>query len=377
MTDSGGAARRSGRRWLLAVAGLAGLGAVAAVVTIWHLPIRMYPGTSDGAVQARAALQGGLLTAAAALTAVAGALIALDETRQANAETKRANGNTHVREFYATAIGLLGSASTEVRLGGLYALERIASDSPADQRTVVEVLSAFVREQTRAPGPDPAGTPPPPVRSKPETDVQAALTILGRLPDLPLDLRALLGRAPTRAEIRRRDMLARWGDPLREPRADLTGADLAGADLTDANLTAAAMLGANLAGAHLSGATLAGAKLTAADLTKASLAAANLTSARLDSTNLTDAALLDADLTRAELKGANLTRARLAGARLEDAGLEGANLTGAWLDGTDPADGVVTSTRHVAGLTQQQVDEATGDTTTRLPGHFRRPSAWG
>jgi hypothetical protein len=105
MGDEGGAVRRSGRRWLLAVAGLAGLGAVAAVVAIWHLPIQMYPAADQA--DARASLQGGLLTAAAALTAVAGALIALDETRQANTETRRANVNTHVRELYVEAVKLL------------------------------------------------------------------------------------------------------------------------------------------------------------------------------------------------------------------------------------------------------------------------------
>lgn len=135
MTGNGGARRRAARRWLWIVAGLAAAGAVAAVVGIWHLPERMYPGSGDGAVQARAALQGGLLTAAAALTAVAGALIALDETRQANTEIKRANeaadtreraanANTHVRELYSTAISHLDDPSLDVRLGGIYALER-------------------------------------------------------------------------------------------------------------------------------------------------------------------------------------------------------------------------------------------------------------
>ena len=194
MSDNGEATRRNGRRWLCISAGLAGAGAIAAVIAIWHLPNRMYPGGSDGAVQARAALQGGLLTAAAALTAVAGALIALDETRQANAETKRANeasdvrersanANTHVREFYVAAIGLLSSDTVDGRLGGLYALELLATDSPADQRTVVEVLSAFVREHAHLPTPDPARTPPRRVPAPPTTDVQTALTILGRLPD--------------------------------------------------------------------------------------------------------------------------------------------------------------------------------------------------
>ncbi|WP_347272540.1 hypothetical protein [Frankia sp. KB5] len=145
MTDNGGAHRRSGRRWLWIIAGIAAAGAVGAVVGIWHLPDRMYEGE-----EARAALQGGLLTAAAALMAVAGGLIALDETR-------RANANTHVRELYATAISQLGADSLDIRLGGIYALERIAHDSAADQRTVVEVLSAFIREHTQPPTPHPHG----------------------------------------------------------------------------------------------------------------------------------------------------------------------------------------------------------------------------
>jgi hypothetical protein len=65
MTGNGGASRRTGRRWLWIIAGIAGAGAIAAVVAIWHLPDRMYPPGSDGAAEARAALQGGLLTAAA------------------------------------------------------------------------------------------------------------------------------------------------------------------------------------------------------------------------------------------------------------------------------------------------------------------------
>jgi Pentapeptide repeats (8 copies) len=36
----------------------------------------------------------------------------------------------------------------KIRLGGIYALERIARDSPRDQPTVVEVLSAFIRTPT-------------------------------------------------------------------------------------------------------------------------------------------------------------------------------------------------------------------------------------
>jgi hypothetical protein len=49
-------------------------------------------------------------------------------------------------ERYTKAIEQLGSDKLDVRLGGIYALERIAADSERDHPTVVEVLSAFVRE---------------------------------------------------------------------------------------------------------------------------------------------------------------------------------------------------------------------------------------
>ena len=43
----------------------------------------------------------------------------------------------------------------EVRLGGIYALERIAADSPRDQWTIMEVLTTYVRENS--PNADQAG----------------------------------------------------------------------------------------------------------------------------------------------------------------------------------------------------------------------------
>ena len=55
----------------------------------------------------------------------------------------------HITERYTKAIQQLGDTSLAVRLGGIYALERIAIDSERDHPTVVEVLSAFVREQSK------------------------------------------------------------------------------------------------------------------------------------------------------------------------------------------------------------------------------------
>jgi hypothetical protein len=92
-----------------------------------------------------------------------------------------------------------GNPNLEVRLGGIYALERIARDSPRDHWTITEVLTVYVRRN--APWPpttvshaeDAARTPSDRQAGdgaaadahrvalpKPRTDIQAVLTVLGR-----------------------------------------------------------------------------------------------------------------------------------------------------------------------------------------------------
>lgn len=50
---------------------------------------------------------------------------------------------------FTKAVEQIGSDKLEVRLGGLYALERIAKDSPKDHSTVMEILVANVRANQR------------------------------------------------------------------------------------------------------------------------------------------------------------------------------------------------------------------------------------
>ena len=94
------------------------------------------------------------------------------------------------------------------------------------------------------------------VKPRPATDVQAALTVLGRLPQQP-----------------------------NVSRGDLTGAQIAGAqlvqvDLSDANLVQVDLSGARLDTANLSGAQLYGADLSGAQLERANLSAADLSRAQ-------------------------------------------------------------------------------------------------
>jgi hypothetical protein len=64
---------------------------------------------------------------------------------QSGREQLRVAQQGQVTERFTRAIDQLGHAELDVRLGGIYALERIANDSADDRTTIAEVLTAFVR----------------------------------------------------------------------------------------------------------------------------------------------------------------------------------------------------------------------------------------
>ncbi len=247
-------------RWL---AGGIAAAAVLAPAVVWALFVpladwlaRHDVGSATGALHETALdnARGRLLTLGAGLVA----LVAVGFT----ARTYRLSREGQVTDRYTKAIEQLGSDKTDVRIGAIYALERIASDSARDHPVVMEVLSAFVREHAREEWPGPEGLIWP--------DVQAALTVIGRR-DQKRDIRPI----------------------------DLTAAILHYADLAEAKL--------------------AGAVLFCTDFTGAALHEAILTDANLDGALLNSAVLSNANLTRADLAGAHLDGANLTGADLDDA----------------------------------------------------------
>jgi uncharacterized protein YjbI with pentapeptide repeats len=60
-------------------------------------------------------------------------------TTNADAESRR------ITELYGRAVDQLGSDKAPVRLGGLYALRRLAQDNPEQRQTIVDVLCAYLR----------------------------------------------------------------------------------------------------------------------------------------------------------------------------------------------------------------------------------------
>ena len=236
-----------------------------------------------------------------------------------------------VTDRYTKAIKQLGSKKLDVRIGGVYALERIARDSARDHPTVMEVLGAFIREHSREQWPPLDSGGRAPERST-RPDVQAAITVIGRR-DRQLDD---TGIGPAQAGLPRR-MLALMG------RIDLAGASLVGAFLFRADLAGANLVGVDFTGADLTGAVLAGADLTSAVLAHANLFAANLANGVFNDADLTGVSLDGHNLSGTDLSGAILIGASLHGAGFADvsffgADLTRANLTSADLTGADFAD---------------------------------------
>src|SRR5215217_410104 len=203
--------------WLWALAGLVALAALAGIIlAIWKLPSLLYGDVTKASPDAR--LQAASSFRTAIVAGLAG-LAALGSLAIAN-RTYRLTQQGQITDRYTKAIEQLGGDKLDVRLGGIYALERIATDSERDHPTVVEVLSAFVREHSQPSTDDsvgddnggPLAPPPEPGERKPTTDVRAAVTVLGRLPQ--------------RGHISRGNLEGAW----------LRGAHLEGADLDWAHL---------------------------------------------------------------------------------------------------------------------------------------------
>ncbi|MBF8193239.1 hypothetical protein ITP53_47740 [Nonomuraea sp. K274] len=80
----------------------------------------------------------------------AGGLIYTALTWETGQETLRTTQQQQITDRYTKAVEQIGSdKSVEVRIGGLYALERIAKDSPPDAETIRQVVVAFILERDR------------------------------------------------------------------------------------------------------------------------------------------------------------------------------------------------------------------------------------
>jgi hypothetical protein len=325
---------------------------------------------------------------------IAAAIALMRHMAQTEADRQR-----RIVESFSKSVEQLGSDKLELRIGAIFALERLSRESPEDYWTIMEVLTAFVRERMKYTTIMSrlserayflwlqAGRPEG--RSE-EFWVEAVR--LERLEETPTDVAAIL------TVIGRRSVENQQREVDREWRFDLSGTYLRKANLTDfvlkeANLNGAHLEGANLEGANLDGANLDRAHLEGVMLEYAYLQGASLANAHLEGAHLSLAHLKGAYLAYARLEGADLTEAYLEYASLADAHLERANFELAVLKGADLSRahleganfGVPYYPRvmeHVllkakaVGLTDNQLLKAFGDGKTKLPEGITRPKHW-
>jgi uncharacterized protein YjbI with pentapeptide repeats len=365
-------------RWILLVAGLVAVVGGLLTLAIWVVPGVLVGAPRNGLAEADRLkalndARSSLVTVVGGLLLFTGALIGAvltSRTIQVNRATVEVSRQGQITERFTRAIDQLGQHGQDkldVRLGGIYALERIARESAEDHMPIMEVLTAYLREHARVQSAGAVGPlhpehqarstdadQPPRLRA----DVQAIATVLGRRPD------ERRRQEQGRLDLQEVDLRLANLHRAHLEEADLSDAHLERADLRDAHLERA-----NLYRVHLEEAVLREAHLEEALLYRAHMEGAVLTYARLEGADLRDAhleraVLFHAHLEGAFLRGAHLERADLRGARLEGAflrgaHLEGANLSGARLEGADLS--------GARGLRRARLGLAIIDAATILP----------
>jgi uncharacterized protein YjbI with pentapeptide repeats len=229
-----------------------------------------------------------------------------EENLKVGQKNLKVTEDKQVTERFSKSIEHLGSEKIDIRLGGIYALEQIAFDSAKYHWTIVEILSAFIREKRPLNSIDPVGI-----------DVRAALIVIGR----------------------------------RNVRQDPSNNII---NLKSVNLVDIEVLCANLPGVDFSKAILIRSNLSSSTLTCANFSGANLSGAILPHTDLRGANFTDTDLSNTDLNRSCLNMANLSGANLGDANLSTTRLWGADLS-------------TCKNLTMDQLNVAITNEHTKLP----------
>ena len=341
----------------------------------------------------------GVLSQRQAKTAEGQAKTALRQTETAQIQVETSQRQAGIaqqvllNERYQRGAEMLGSGVNAVRLGGIYALHRLAEEHPEEYHIqIMKVFCSFVRKPASGES-DQAknGNEATELRE----DVQAIMTAIGERGSaglaienevkFTLDLRgadlsfARLSGANleksnlTGAKLRSANFFETHfippdpSEPIptreNQPQArpilvgEHVSPDLAGMEDRRANLSLCILTEADLHGAYLLGANLSGAQLMRANLSESQIMYATLRRAVLLGANLSGAFMVDTDLSGAQLGGANLENAVLSSAKLL-----GADFFGASLNGANFSNAVLSEQngKYVAGgLTQTQLDQVT------------------
>jgi hypothetical protein len=325
-------------------------------------------------------------------------------------ESQRKN----IADRFSKAVEMLGHDKVNVRLGGIFALEQIAKSEDEYYQQIMEILTAYVREQSPWPEKEEEQRKVDPLTgriTKLAEDIQAVMTVVSRRrftyqqkEEHRLDLHAVDLRNLQLTENSKLQGVDFQGSCLNEAfmnKVRLEGADLRYAHLEGADLCYAHLEGADLSNGCFNNAQFFQAKLQRVDFTKSNLERATFHEAEmekaiLEGANLQGAIFLKAILTEASLRYADCRKANFSGANLEKAWLEstkfgcqrkvGHDLLPSFLNllwarifhgDTVPAStgspkfGSENSDDDAIGLTQEQLSSANFDENTIWPSYLR------
>ena len=280
-----GAARAKFLAWAILAACLGVLVIGVLPTLILELDIRPRSGELSPLelAQAKNNIRSTVLQTLAGLGIVAGAV--------ATWRTLGVNREGQITERFTRAIDQLGNDKLDIRVGGIYALERIARDSREDHGPIIEILTAFIRQNApwssdSSRDDEEVAWGAVPAHSK--ADIQAALTVVARRdvtrdpPDYRLNLSS----------------------------ADLRKANLGNARMDRANFRYSSLENAYFRGAHLRHADFFFTHLEDADLTEADLEGADFFEAITSGTRLVDADVSNVDFSLIDLSSLDLVGAK-------------------------------------------------------------------
>lgn len=255
----------------------------------------------------------------------------LDISQRATAQNLEIAQKGLITQRFSTAVELLGNDKIDVRLGGIYSLEHIAKESKEYHWTIMEILTAFVRENAVWK----RGKQSKQIR----TDIQAVLTVLGRRNKT----HEYIGLQRSFSESRSLDL---HGTNLQG--ADLFGADLSYTNLSNVNLTNSKILNTNLTSANLSNSDLSNSeiidsKLIGATLSGTHFKGSNFYAVKLNTTiqsghlNTEPTSFESAKFTvcsfeKANFLNGNFKNTKFVGGNLKGTELKGADFSGAIFD---------------------------------------------
>jgi hypothetical protein len=247
----------------IAILGLIIIGVILTVVFL--LPAYLIPSSSSPAqteaLKAQNEVRATLLQGIAGIVLLVGAYFTWRQIQVSK--------EAQLTERFTRTVEQLGNSKCDIRIGGIYGLERVAKDSPTDREPIAEILATYIQSHAPWPAQDslshttPSTSPEVPLNKLPSLrtrapDIHAAITVLGR----------------------------RQGINVGGRRLKLYAVDLRKGNLQGANLRRADLRWSTLHGAYLLEANLGAARLEYADLRRATLRGANLQDASLDGAKL-------------------------------------------------------------------------------------------